>query len=138
MMTALGNITLPLILQHPALTLHLHAPHPRRLTAASFTPPFSSHITASSDANAPRAIIAPGSPRPARTPSDGQVVEPEAEPRARNADQAAEEDVEAKVAVIHEAGCADVDCGADGHEDEDEGVDGWRGVLVADGDDGVV
>jgi hypothetical protein len=138
MMTPLCNITLPLLLQHPPLTLHLHAPHPRRLALSSLTPSLCSNIAATSDSNTECAVITPGSPRPARTPSDRQMVKPEAEPCARDADQAAEEDVEAEVAEIDKARGADVYCGADGDEDEDQGVDGWCGVLVADGDDVVV
>jgi hypothetical protein len=138
MMTPLRNITLPLLLQYSPLTLHLHSPHPRRLALSGLTPALRSHITPASDSNAPRAIITSGSPRPARTPSDGQVVEPETEPRTRDTDQAAEQDVEAEVTKVDESGGADVDCGANGDEDEDEGVDGWGGVLVADGDDVIV
>jgi hypothetical protein len=137
-MTPLRDITLPLLLQHSPLTLHLHSPHPRRLALSGLTPALRAHITATSDPDAPRAVITPGSPRPARPPSDGQVVEPETEPRARDTDQAAEQDVEAEVTIVDESGGADVDCGANGDEDEDEGVNGWGGVLVADGDDVVV
>lgn len=63
------------------------------------------------------------------------MVEPETEPRRRDANQAAEQDVEAKVAEVGEAGGADVDGGADGNEDEGEGPNGWGGVLIADGHD---
>lgn len=39
------------------------------------------------------------------------------------------------MAEVGEARGCDVDSGADGDEDENEGVDGWGGVLVANGDD---
>lgn len=134
------NITSPLpvptpnSLLHPQMLILCH-PHPRRLALPTLTPPLRAHIRAPSNPNPERPLIAPRSPRPSRAPRNREVVEPKAEPRARDADQAAEQDVEAKVAEVGEARGADVDCGADGDEDEGEGPDGWGGVLVADGDD---
>ena len=59
------------------------------------------------------------------------MVPPETEVRAHDADEGAEEDVEAVVAEVGVAGRADVDGGADGDEGDDEGVDWGRRGLVA-------
>lgn len=64
------------------------------------------------------------------------MVEAEAEPRTGDADEATEQEVEAKVAEVCEARAGDVNGGGDGDEDEDDGPDGWCRVLVAHGDDG--
>jgi len=58
------------------------------------------------------------------------MVPPEAEVRTHDADEGAEEDVEAVVAEVGVAGRADVDGGADGDEGDDEGVGWGRGGLV--------
>jgi hypothetical protein len=66
------------------------------------------------------------------------MVPAEREPRTRNPYQRSKQHIEAKVAEIREARTRYVDCGADGYEDEDERVNGWGGVLVADGYYGIV
>lgn len=101
-------------------------------------PSLCADVGAATNANAPRALVAAGAPGPACAAGDGEVVPAEGEPGAGDADEGAEEHIEAKVAKVGVACTGDVDCGADGDEDEDERVDGWGGVLVADGDYGVV
>ena len=59
------------------------------------------------------------------------MVPPKAEVRTHDADEGAEEDVEAVVAEVGVAGRADVDGGADGDEGDDEGVGWGRRGLVA-------
>ena len=59
------------------------------------------------------------------------MVPPKAEVRTHDADEGAEEDVEAVVAEVGVAGRADVDGGADRDEGDDEGVGWGRGGLVA-------
>jgi hypothetical protein len=133
-------LPLPLLQQHRIATL-IHALHTsirRRLAPALLTPALGADIRAPADSNAPRALITPGSPRPARTARDGEVVEPEARPRRDDANQAAKEDIESEMAVVHKSAGADVYRGPDGHEDQEKGPDGGRGVLEADGDDVVV
>lgn len=112
---------------------------PRRsLTLALLAPTRSAHVRAPTHTDAPRAVVAARPPGPSRTSGDGKVVQTETEPCADDADQAAEEDVEAEVAKIREACTGDVDGCADGDENQDEGVDWGRGVLVAQGDDVLV
>lgn len=106
----------------------------RSLRLSALAPALSADIRTATHTNPPRSVVAPRSPGPASAARDGKVVEAEAEPTSRDADQAAKEQIEAKVAVVGEARAGDVDCGADGDEDEDERVDGWCGILVADGD----
>jgi hypothetical protein len=128
----------PIPVQHTELTLisiiHAITPSPRRsLRRTRFTPPLSPHVTASAYTNAPRALVAAGSPCPSCSSGDGEMVPPEREPRTRNPYQRAKQHIEAKVPEVCEPRTRYVYCGADGYEDEDECVDGWRGVLVADG-----
>lgn len=131
-----SNIAPPLLMHDPLVCSRaLIPPNTRRLAPPTLAPPLGAHITSPTDSNTPGPLIAPGSPRPACAACDGEVVEPETEPRRRDANQAAEQDVEAKVAEVGEAGGADVDGGADGNEDEGEGPNGWGGVLIADGHD---
>lgn len=133
----------PLFEQHPLRTLmsmsmsmSISVNISRSLAPPRLTPALRTHIITPSNTNTPRTIITPRSPRPARASRNRQVVKSEAKPTRRDTDQTAEQDIEAEMAVVHEAGGAHVDGCADGHEDENECVDGRRGVLVADGDDG--
>jgi hypothetical protein len=63
------------------------------------------------------------------------MVKAEAKPTRCDTNQRAEQDIGAKVPVVHEAAGAHVYGCADGHKDEDEGVDWRRGVLIAYWDD---
>lgn len=107
------------------------------LASTNLAPPFCADVRAPTDANAPRALVAAGAPRPASASSNWQVIPAEGEPGAGDADEGAKQHVEAEVAEVGEACAGNVDGGADGDEYEDERVDGWCSVLVADGDYGV-
>jgi hypothetical protein len=82
-----SDVALPLVQQHriPTLIHPLHASIPRRLAPALLTPSLGPHIRTPSDAYSPRAIIAPGSPRPAGAARNREVIEPKAKPRRRDA-----------------------------------------------------
>lgn len=99
------------------------------------TPALRPNIRPDTNPNPPRPSIAPRTPGPAGAAGNREMVPAETEPGGGDTDQAAEDHVEAVVAVVGEAGADDVDGGADGDEDEDESVDGGRGGLVADGYD---
>jgi hypothetical protein len=102
------------------------------LRFSEFTPAFRAHIRAYSDADTPRSLIASRAPGPTGSARDGKVIPSEAEPCGNDTNEAAKEQVEAKVAEVCEACAADVDCGTDGYEDENERVDGWSSGLVPD------
>ena len=114
-------------------TLGIRASPERRLTASIPTPALRSNVAAPADTNAPGAIVAPRSPSPSRTPCNGQMIPSEREPRTRHTNQRTKQHIEPEMTEIGKASACYVDGGTDGDQDEDQGVNGWSGVLVADG-----
>lgn len=66
-----------LILLHDAMAVRASRCAGRSLALAPLAPSFTTDIVAATDTDAPCALVATRSPGPARTPSDGQVVEAE-------------------------------------------------------------
>jgi hypothetical protein len=114
-------------------------PPPRHRLAVSLpTPSLGSDITSATDTDTPCAVVASWSPSPSRASCNGEVVPAERKPRTRHANECTKQQIETKMTEIGKARARDVYGGANGDQDEDEGVDGWSGVLVADGYYGVV
>lgn len=99
------------------------------------TPSFRADIGTDTDADTPGSLIASGAPGPSGTAGNGQVIPAETEPRGSDSDETAENHVKSMVTVVGETGARDVDGGTDRNEDQDQGVDGWCGCLITDGDD---
>ena len=77
--------------------LHIRLPTPRR------TPSLGPNIARDTHTDTKRAVAAPGAPRPPRALADWQVVPAEGEVGTHDADEGAEQDVEAEVAEVVEA-----------------------------------
>lgn len=106
---------------------------PFGLALALPAPTLGSHITANTNADAPGALVASGTPCPAGSTRDGQVIPAECEPRCRNADQTTKQQVKPKVPEIGKSRASHVDRCADGCEDECECVNRWSSGLVTNG-----
>lgn len=62
------------------------------------------------------------------------MVPAERKPGCCDTDEATEKQVETKVSEVCETSACDVDCASDWGQDQNEGVDWWRGRLIADRD----
>ena len=82
--------------------------------------------------------MAAGAPGPPGAAGNGQVVVAEGEDGRDGADEVAEDDVEAVVAVVPPPRAGDEDRGEEGQDCEAEEVDGRRRGLPPDGRDGLV
>jgi len=100
-------------------TLGICASPERSLTASIPAPAFRTDVAAPTDTNAPRAIVAPRSPGPSRTPCNGQMIPSERKPRTRHANQRTKQHIKPEMAEVGKAGACYVDGGADGDQDED-------------------
>lgn len=107
----------------------------RSLRLSELAPALCAHIRTHAHTDSPRTLVASRSPRPARSARDREVVPSETKPCRGDTDEAAEEEIKSKVTEIGEARAADIDCGRDRYEDEDECVDRRGSGLVANGDD---
>mgnify|MGYP004501288917 CR=1 FL=1 len=111
---------------------------PLRLALSLAAPPLSTNVASNTNTNAPGALVASGTPCPACSTCDGQVVPTEREPCCCNADQTAEEQVEAEMPEV----CKTCACHVDGRSDrcENEGKRVYRRCsrLVANGDHCIV
>lgn len=73
------------------------------------TPSLGSDIRAYTNADAPRPAITPWTPGPSSATRNRQMIPAETEPGGGDANQAAEDHIEAVMSVISEAGADDVD-----------------------------
>lgn len=82
------------------------------------------------ESDGPGSLAAPRSPGPPRSLVDGKVVPSERKPGDQDAHETSEENVEAVVTEVAEAGGGDIDRCRKGDKRDDQEIGGRRGGLV--------
>ena len=99
-------------------------------------PSLSPHVAAHAESNPPSTIATSGTPRPSSALTNRKMVPPETEPTDDKAQQRAEDDVEAIMAVVAVTRDGDVGSGGQGEGRDNEEICRWCGGLVAERDVG--